>query len=202
MGDRAVEIKYTPEAWALLDKNDAWAIGPALAQLEGTWELTKEHIRDAGLGTASMIKLRDCISAREKADVTSDIVDALVALDPELGDLAGALEFTRALAPNLDEGPFGQAHRVFGAGTGAHGEMARPARKDQSWMAVCSGYIADGVIRGLFGFMPSIEADGAALALKQPDVPRGFEGTLRHVRFRGALWTLTAGQHGVRATRE
>ena len=120
----------------------------------------------------------------------------------ELGDLAGALEFTRALAPNLDEGPFGQAHRVFGAGTGAHGEMARPARKDQSWMAVCSGYIADGVIRGLFGFMPSLEADGAALALKQPGAPRGFEGALRHVRYRGALWTLTAGQHGVRATRE
>ena len=57
----------------------------------------------------------------------------------ELGDMAGALEFTQALSHNLDEGPFGQAHRVFGAGTGATGEMARPARKDQSWMAVCSG---------------------------------------------------------------
>ena len=51
----------------------------------------------------------------------------------ELGDYPGALDFTRALSDNLDEGPFGQAHRVFGAGEGEDGEMARPARKDQSW---------------------------------------------------------------------
>ncbi len=51
----------------------------------------------------------------------------------ELGDYTGALDFTRALSGNLDEGPFGQANRVFGAGEGEDGVMARPARKDQSW---------------------------------------------------------------------
>ena len=120
----------------------------------------------------------------------------------ELGDVAGALELSRALSHNLDEGPLGQAHRVFGAGEGAGGQMARPSRKDQSWMAVCSGYIADGIIRGLFGFMPSLEATNGALALKQPTIDRGFNGTLKHVRYRGELWTITASAHGVRAQKE
>ena len=69
-------------------------------------------------------------------------------------------------------------------------------------MAVCSGYIADGVIRGLFGFMPSLEATSGSLALKQPGVDRGFEGTLRHVRYRGELWTIVASAQGVRAEKE
>lgn len=121
----------------------------------------------------------------------------------ELGRLDLALDFTRALSPNLDEGPFGQAHRVFGPGTSAAGEMARPARKDQSWMAVCAGYIADGVIRGLFGFMPNLDAGmGNTLELKQPNVARGFKGTLRHVRYHGELWTIVADEKGVRATKE
>ena len=115
----------------------------------------------------------------------------------------GALELARALSHNLDEGPFGQAHRVFGAGEGAGGRMARPSRKDQSWMAVCSGYIADGIIRGLFGFMPSLETSaGAGLILKQPGVYRGFEGTLKHVRYRGGLWTIVASAQGVSARKE
>jgi hypothetical protein len=73
-------------------------------------------------------------------------------------------------------------------------------------MAVCSGYIADGVIRGLFGFMPSLEAINTSgsldLALKQPSVDRGFEGTLKHVRYRGELWKITASAQGVRAEKE
>ena len=120
----------------------------------------------------------------------------------ELGRLDLALEFAQDLSHNLDEGPFGQAHRVFGAGTGREATMARPARKDQSWMAVCSGYIADGIIRGLFGFMPSLETRGTGLTLKQPNEARGFKGTLKHVRYRGGLWTIVADDAGVRATQE
>ena len=70
-----------------------------------------------------------------------------------LGRLDLAVEFARDLAANLDQGPFGQAHRVFGRGEGRAGNMTRPARKDQSYSAVCAGYIADGIIRGLFGFV-------------------------------------------------
>ena len=76
--------------------------------------------------------------------------------------------------------------------------MMRPARKDQSWMAVCAGYIADGVVRGLFGFMPSMGVGGdSAPQLRHANVSRGFEGTLRHVRYRGGLFTLTSNASGL-----
>ena len=123
-----------------------------------------------------------------------------------------ALDLARALGDNLNEGPFGQAHRVFGAGEGPSGQMTKPALKDQSWMAVCSGYIADGVIRGLFGFAPSLAlgaGDGDARVgedgvprLQDPTMNRGFVGTLSHVRYRGQLFTITSDALGVTAVRE
>ena len=120
-----------------------------------------------------------------------------------LGRLDDALALARDLGRNLDEGPFGQAHRVFGAGEGPNATMARPSRKDQSWMAVCSGYIADGIIRGLFGYQPDLKLKaGAPPALLAPNAARGFEGKLRHVRYAGALYTITAGASGVRVERE
>lgn len=92
----------------------------------------------------------------------------------------------------------GQAHRVFGNGTTRAGHMVRPARKDQSWMAVCAGYIADGVVRGLFGFMPSLMVGGSSMPqLRHANVSRGFEGALRHVRYRGRLFTLTSNASGL-----
>ena len=122
-----------------------------------------------------------------------------------LGGAEQALQLALDLAPLLDQGPFGQAHRVFGAGEGRGAAMARGARKDQSWMAVCGGYIADGVLRGLFGFDPSIIGAASAPASGVPASPalrlanssRGFSGTLRHVRYRGALFTITSGANGL-----
>ena len=72
-------------------------------------------------------------------------------------------------------------------------------------MAVCGGYIADGVLRGLFGFDPSIIGAASAPASGVPASPalrlanssRGFSGTLRHVRYRGALFTITSGANGL-----
>ena len=122
-----------------------------------------------------------------------------------LGDLDSALSFARSLGANLGGGPFGQAHRVFGAGEGAAGEMARPSRKDQSWMAVCSGYIADGIIRGLFGFQPEVlqqGGGGAAPRLRAVAAARGFEGELKHVRYNGRMYTISAGAGGVSAEEE
>jgi hypothetical protein len=122
-----------------------------------------------------------------------------------LGDFEGALSLAQDLSFNLEEGPFGQGHRVFGSGEGSNATMARSSRKDQSWMAVCSGYIADGIIRGLFGFEPSLNVSAAAHSLsflRDPHVYRGFEGTLRHVHHQGELYTITSDKNGVSAQRE
>ena len=122
----------------------------------------------------------------------------------ELGALDEALDLARSIGALLDEGPFGQAHRVFGPGEGAGASMVRPARKDQSWAAVCAAYIADGIVRGLFGFAPALaDFDGkGGPRLRDAEAARSFKGNLRHVRYRGELYTLTAGKGGVQAVKE
>lgn len=124
-----------------------------------------------------------------------------------LGAGGSALKLAQDLSLNLAEGPFGQAHRVFGSGEGAAAAMVRPARKDQSWLAVCAGYIADGVLRGLFGFDPDPAAAftvGATSAprLRDPTVPRAFDGALRGVRYHGRLYSLVSNRSGVFAIEE
>ena len=121
---------------------------------------------------------------------------------PEVSGTPAGL--ARSIGALLDEGPFGQAHRVFGPGEGAGASMVRPARKDQSWAAVCAAYIADGIVRGLFGFAPALaDFDGkGGPRLRDAEAARSFKGNLRHVRYRGELYTLTAGKGGVRAVKE
>jgi hypothetical protein len=85
------------------------------------------------------------------------------------------------------EGPFGQAHRVYGPN---NTHMIRQPRKggDQAYLAVCGATIASAVIKSLFGFNLSPGAEhGLDHLLERPDVPRGFDGTLRNVRYRGKL---------------
>ena len=79
-------------------------------------------------------------------------------------------------------------------------------------MAVCSGYIADGVLRGLFGFMPQLsinsshpsDADvgSSPPALLEPLIARGFHGSLSHIRFRGSFYTIVSNENGLRAEKE
>ena len=94
----------------------------------------------------------------------------------------------------LDEGPYGQAHRVYGEGNAA--PMAHRPMKggDQAYLAVCGGTVASAVIRTMFGWAPPVPCDGATTGVKKlldrPDVPRGFNGTLRGVRFAGKWYNI------------
>ncbi|KAK7253460.1 hypothetical protein SO694_00001852 [Aureococcus anophagefferens] len=109
-----------------------------------------------------------------------------------LGDYAGALDLLRDAGGVLSEGPFGQAHRVYGDN---NTEMVRPPRKggDQAYLATCGVTLASAVIRTLFGFDPPVEGatDPAAL-LRDVRTPRGFDGVLRRVPYRGALYDITS----------
>ncbi|KAH8075649.1 hypothetical protein JL721_1663 [Aureococcus anophagefferens] len=82
------------------------------------------------------------------------------------------------------------AHRVYGDN---NTEMVRPPRKggDQAYLATCGVTLASAVIRTLFGFDPPVQgaADPAAL-LRDARTPRGFDGVLRRVPYRGALYDI------------
>ena len=58
------------------------------------------------------------------------------------------------------------------------------------YLGICGATLASAVVRTLFGFDPPI--DGSDFALRRPDVPRGFDGVLRNVRYRGKLYDITS----------
>ena len=109
-----------------------------------------------------------------------------------LGDYEAAAELLRAAGTVLDEGPYGQAHRVYGDN---NTKMVRPPRKggDQAYLATCGVTLASAIVRSLFGFEPPVAgATNASDLLKDAHVPRGFDGVLRNVRYRGALYDITS----------
>ena len=111
-----------------------------------------------------------------------------------LGDYTAALKLVRAAAGVLDEGPYGQAHRVYGDN---NTKMMQPPRKggDQAYYAICGSTIAGAVIRSLFGFNPPVservsDASPPTYVLQSPEAARGFDGVLRNVRYRGRLYDI------------
>ena len=72
-----------------------------------------------------------------------------------LGDYEAAAELLRAAGTVLDEGPYGQAHRVYGDN---NTKMVRPPRKggDQAYLATCGVTLASAIVRSLFGFEPPV----------------------------------------------
>ena len=101
-------------------------------------------------------------------------------------------------------------HTLWGAELGAYGQAieVRPPGDPYKPMAVTlynglggSGF-ADTVIQTLFGVRPLLVLPGEQppapeAALLDADVPRGFNGFLRGVRFGGALWDVTSGAGGL-----
>jgi hypothetical protein len=46
------------------------------------------------------------------------------------------------------------------------------------------------VIRGIFGFDPSIAVNQSRVGLKRANVSRGFNASLKHLRYKGQLFTI------------
>src|SRR5271165_4734281 len=111
--------------------------------------------------------------------------DAWPALTAEaifkVGGDAEALERLRSAVPATREGPFGQAHYVA---TNVY--PVRKALDLQDYFESASGSFAEVIVRTLFGFPDAIEEGFQASKI----VP-GFQGSLKNVRYRGELLTIT-----------
>ena len=59
----------------------------------------------------------------------------------------------------------------------------------------CGAAFVEVVICGLFGCRPDLSE--CELKLLAPAAPRGFSGELRHLPFRGALYTIACQEQGV-----
>ena len=93
-----------------------------------------------------------------------------------------ALERLRSVESATREGPFGQAHYVA--------TKAYPVRKAldlQDYFESASGAFAEVIVRTIFGLSHQDAGD----LLQTVTIP-GFEGSLKNVRYRGKLLSITA----------
>ncbi len=82
---------------------------------------------------------------------------------------------------------------------GQDGLQARVSTRAGASFAEVSGSFAEVVINTFFGFRPGPDEKAA---LWNPQVPRGFNGQLRHVRWNGGFYTIVSDQHGLRIKME
>jgi len=109
-----------------------------------------------------------------------------------------ALAFLRRTEVVTHEGPYSQAHELYGPRRDEYDAPVRIA----PWMSfnvVDAGSFADVIIRTFFGYRP--EYEGHAM-LFEPEIPRGFEGKLLHVRKHGKFYTITSNSEGLTVTEE
>ena len=143
-----------------------------------------------------------------------------------LGEYGAALKLVQDMSVAYADGPGGQSHQVFEEANGTVLRPPRKAAADQQWYELAGSVAANRIITGLFGVFPSLDfnqssststgstataagGDGdayegddvsavdASLILRDADVPRGFNGTLRGIRIKGNSYTVTSGPNGL-----
>ena len=116
---------------------------------------------------------------------------ALAAMN-SLGFRKEALAALHRFATVTREGPFSQAHELLGREYDAPVRVAEG--EEMTTNELCGGAFADVIIKSFFGFQPDWEGrDG----LVEPDLPRGFNGKLVGLRWRGKLYDITSDAAGV-----
>ncbi len=72
----------------------------------------------------------------------------------------------------------------------------------EDYFAICgASWASEAVLRGLFGCVTQADAN-APLMLRDASIPRGFEGSLKGVRYHGDSYTITSDAHGLTLTKE
>ncbi len=111
-----------------------------------------------------------------------------------------ALAFLHRSEIATHEGPYAQAHELYGPDKREYDAPVRIAERD----CVCresSGGVsfANAVIKSFFGYRPGLEGDEL---LFDPETPRGFQGQLRHVRHRDKFYTINSTSEGLSIQQE
>jgi hypothetical protein len=117
-----------------------------------------------------------------------------------LGFPKDAFDFYCRTAVVTKEGPFAQAREFYGPNRESFDAPVRVAERLGCMKECISGVaFSDVVVNTFFGFDPSL--DGKTM-LADPGTPRPFTGSLLHLSFRGAVYTLTANESGVNSKKE
>jgi hypothetical protein len=113
----------------------------------------------------------------------------------DFGEYGKAVELLHQFEGVTHEGSFTQSHELIPSGPGQF--LIRVAhRGGQDYPTMCgAAFASESVIRGLFGCEARV-AEGP-LSIANPSEPRGFQGTLSDVRYRGGLYTVQSTSTGM-----
>jgi hypothetical protein len=125
--------------------------------------------------------------------------DAWPALSVEsmclLGAWRPALKFFDSTQDALHEGVYGQSREFYGERRKERDAPVRIAMRGACMReSVGGGAFAETVLGALFGFRPQ---RGLPLELYEPKTPRGFDGELRNLPYRGELLRIVSDSQGV-----
>jgi hypothetical protein len=119
-----------------------------------------------------------------------------------LGYWQDALQFYRQCAAATHEGAFSQGAEFYGPSKATYDAPVRIATAGTICReALCGADFTDVMIRTIFGFQPSLNLN-ANTPLWAADQSRGFNATLRHVRWENTLITITSGPNGLSFEKE
>jgi hypothetical protein len=119
------------------------------------------------------------------------IVDAMCTL----GYWENGIAFLRRTRVAVYEGAYAQAREFYGPGRRQYDAPVRIAQRG-GCMRECTGggAFAETIINTLFGYIPRL---GQPLKLFEPQLSRGFAGTLCHVRFGSDQFTIQSDNSGL-----
>ena len=115
----------------------------------------------------------------------------------ELGNYDKALDMFRRFREAFDSA-IPQAIELTKV-EGQEGLQARVSSRAGASFAEVSGSFAEVIINTFFGFRP---APDEKTALWNPQIPRGFNGRLCHVRWNGGFYTIISDNHGLHTEKE
>jgi len=106
-----------------------------------------------------------------------------------------ALAFLHRSEGATHEGPYSQAHELYGPNKREYDAPVRIAERDCVCREASGGVsFANTVIKTFFGYRPELIGDDL---LFEPNVPRGFQGQLRHVRHKDKYYTIHSTSAGL-----
>jgi len=112
-----------------------------------------------------------------------------------------AVAFLRATEVITHQGSWAQSHEFLGPESRGFNPIVRTAsRGGQDANEGCGTAFAEVIIRSFFGFRPDLSVEKPVLL--SPNIPRGFNGELKHISWKGKLFTILSNAKGLRIIEE
>ncbi|WP_316794313.1 hypothetical protein [Pedobacter frigoris] len=117
------------------------------------------------------------------------------------GEFDKAVKFLRATEEVTRQGSWAQAHEFVGPNSRGYDPIVRVAnRGGQDANEGCGAAFTEVIIRSFFGFRPDLSKEEPVLM--SPNAPRGFNGRLENVSWKGNFYTIVSNEKGLHIVKQ